>query len=479
VNGRSMTTSEAPVTTGTASVASAPVTSKRSYGPIVITLENVLIPPDKLTPSPSAIDGLDDETETFLRIGGSELIQTSGILLKLPQTAMATGQVLFQRFYYSKSFVRQPMEVTAMACIYLASKIEEAPRRIRDVINVFHHIRQIRAGKIIQPLILDPSYVRLKNDVTLAERRVLKELGFCVHVKHPHKIIVIYLQQLGYNNDKDFVQMSWNYMNDALRTNVFVKFTPEAIACACIFLSARKLRIPLPSGSNWYWYNVFDVSEADVVEIASTTVALYHRAAINYEELEKKVDVLAKAYLELREKGKSAILSGKNDEKPSSSNETPESRQTSPSRIPEIVVTSASKSFGGGRDHHESNKRHAADRLNGDADSRKSHRDRDRDRDLSPAKRMRRSPSPIIFNNNSTYHHRQRSPTRHKHKKRKKSKYSSSRSRSRSRSPRDRRSSKKGYRNRSRSPGYKDYHHKKSYSSAQDRRKPQKERNYS
>jgi len=60
---------------------------------------------------------------------------------------MATGQVLFQRFYYSKSFVRQPMEVTAMACVYLASKIEEAPRRIRDVINVFHHVKQMRAGR--------------------------------------------------------------------------------------------------------------------------------------------------------------------------------------------------------------------------------------------------------------------------------------------------------------------------------------------
>jgi len=59
--------------------------SKQSYGPIVITLENVVIPPEKLNPSPSMADGLDEETETFLRVGGSELIQTSGILLKLPQ----------------------------------------------------------------------------------------------------------------------------------------------------------------------------------------------------------------------------------------------------------------------------------------------------------------------------------------------------------------------------------------------------------
>lgn len=63
------------------------------------------------------------------------------------QVAMATGQVLFQRFYYSKSFLRHSMETTAMSCICLASKIEEAPRRIRDVINVFQHIKQVRGQK--------------------------------------------------------------------------------------------------------------------------------------------------------------------------------------------------------------------------------------------------------------------------------------------------------------------------------------------
>ena len=36
-----------------------------------------------------------------------------------------------------------------MACTNLAAKIEENARRIRDVINVFHHIKQIRSGKYV------------------------------------------------------------------------------------------------------------------------------------------------------------------------------------------------------------------------------------------------------------------------------------------------------------------------------------------
>ena len=60
-------------------------TTIRDFSRVVLTLENVLIPPEKLAESPSLQDGLDSETETDLRILGCELIQTSGILLKLPQ----------------------------------------------------------------------------------------------------------------------------------------------------------------------------------------------------------------------------------------------------------------------------------------------------------------------------------------------------------------------------------------------------------
>lgn len=103
-----------------------------------------LLPEAKLSKSPSAQDNLSAEDEYDLRILGCEFIQSSGLLLKLPQTAMATAQVLFHRFYYSKSFVRYSYQHTAMACVVLASKIEEAPKRIRDVIKAFQRLNQLR-----------------------------------------------------------------------------------------------------------------------------------------------------------------------------------------------------------------------------------------------------------------------------------------------------------------------------------------------
>ena len=63
--------------------------------------------------------------------------------------------------------------------------------------------------RTIQPMILDQNYIALKTQVIKAERRVLKELGFCVHVKHPHKIIVMYLQVLGFERHQNLMQIAW------------------------------------------------------------------------------------------------------------------------------------------------------------------------------------------------------------------------------------------------------------------------------
>jgi len=272
------------------------------FGTVVLNISNSVLPLEKLCPTPSSLEGMTQAVEDDLRNLGCDLIQTAGKLLRLPQVAMATACVLFHRFFYSKSFVKNKMEIVAMGCVCLACKIEEDPRRPRDVINVFSHIKQVRLGKPIKPVVLDAEYVNKKKNVINAERRVLKDLGFCVHIKHPHKLIVMYLQLLGSDKNTKFVQMSWNFMNDSLRTDIFVRYQPETIACACIYLSARKLGIPLPKKPAWY--ELLNVEEDDIRDCCYRIICLYQRTKPNQEDLEKIVDSLKAA---LDEKRKAAI----------------------------------------------------------------------------------------------------------------------------------------------------------------------------
>ncbi len=163
-------------------------------------LLNKLFPDNRIENTPSREDGIDEATEIDLRKIGAELIQKAGIYLDLPQVAIACAQVIFQRFYFTKSLVTCDVRVAAKASIWLASKIEEDVRRPRDVINVFHMLEQQRLGKPCIPMVFDQKglkiYHDIKKDVIKMEHKILAELGFCVHVQHPHKIIIMYLNMI-------------------------------------------------------------------------------------------------------------------------------------------------------------------------------------------------------------------------------------------------------------------------------------------
>lgn len=114
-------------------------------------------------------------------------------------------------------------------------------------------------------------------------------------------------------------------MNDSLRTNVFVLYNPETIACACIYLSARELKIPLPTKPAWF--EIFNVTESDIQDICYTILRLYTRKKPNFEKLEKIVDDLSKAQQEAKMRARE--LAGIGTQQTASS---PNSRSSSPLR---------------------------------------------------------------------------------------------------------------------------------------------------
>jgi hypothetical protein len=81
------------------------------YSGVLITLENCLLPDDKLRFTPSMSSGLDTDTETGLRVVGCELIQAAGILLRLPQVRArprALEVTAFRRAGRGRAFVGHP-----------------------------------------------------------------------------------------------------------------------------------------------------------------------------------------------------------------------------------------------------------------------------------------------------------------------------------------------------------------------------------
>jgi len=107
----------------------------------VLTLDTLLVSRDALERSPSQSGGLKTTDENALRFRACSLMQNASILLKLPQDTSATAQIIFQCFFYQKSFVTEDYFITSIACMYIAIKVGEQEPRLRDLINVFHFLQ--------------------------------------------------------------------------------------------------------------------------------------------------------------------------------------------------------------------------------------------------------------------------------------------------------------------------------------------------
>lgn len=112
-----------------------------------------------------------------------------------------------------------------MGALFLASKLEECPIRMRDLINVYDVLLQQATHKIgpkaETPLKWYPmsyfgaTFYDIKETFVVAEMQILKRLGFNVHVVLPYGTLINYLQVLGLTKHGNACTKAWGYLNDA------------------------------------------------------------------------------------------------------------------------------------------------------------------------------------------------------------------------------------------------------------------------
>ena len=93
-------------------------------------------------------------------------------------------------------------------------------------------------------------YSLWKDELIATERHILKELGFDLYQlsEHPHKYILYFIKLL--EGNAQLSQVAWNYLNDSMRRDVCLRYPAQAIACAALYMGARKIQFPLPEGEH-------------------------------------------------------------------------------------------------------------------------------------------------------------------------------------------------------------------------------------
>lgn len=92
----------------------------------------------ELENSPSRRLGLDTKKETLFRWAACDLIKECGQRLKIPQLTIATATVFCHRFYavHPHDSGENEWKTVAPASLFLAGKVEETPKALRDVVCV-------------------------------------------------------------------------------------------------------------------------------------------------------------------------------------------------------------------------------------------------------------------------------------------------------------------------------------------------------
>jgi cyclin T len=206
--------------------------------------------------------------EVQLRRNTCAFLQEAGMKLGLPQLTIATAIVFFHRFYATRKFSEYDRYIIATTCLFLAGKVEETPKKIRDIIAVTDMLRHKDKKLDLE----SPEFWALRDNILTHELIVLQTIAFDMTIEHPYKYLLMYVKQI--QGNRNLAQVAWNFVNDSLRTTLCLQFKPQLIASAAIYLASKFLKYPLPEGSK-PWWEVFNAKIEDLEEISNQILDLY------------------------------------------------------------------------------------------------------------------------------------------------------------------------------------------------------------
>ncbi|CAK8561376.1 unnamed protein product [Lathyrus sativus] len=226
--------------------------------------------------SPSKLDGVDLKKEAYLRKSYCSFLQDLGMRLKVPQVTIASAIIFCHRFFLRQSHAKNDRKIIATVCMFLAGKVEETPRPLKDVIIVSYEIIHKKDPAAVQRIKQKEVYELQKELVLLAERVVLATLGFDFNMQHPYKPLVEAIKKFKVAQHA-LAQVAWNFVNDGLRTSLCLQFNPHHIAAGAIFLAAKFLKVKLPSDGDKVWWQEFDVTPRQLEEVSNQMLELYEQ----------------------------------------------------------------------------------------------------------------------------------------------------------------------------------------------------------
>ncbi|CZT16085.1 related to CDK9 kinase-activating protein cyclin T [Ramularia collo-cygni] len=210
---------------------------------------------EELANTPSIQDGMSVADERQLRAKGINFIVQCGVMLKLPQLTLSTAAIFFQR-YLMRSSLKKPRGgmskpvhhySSAATCLFLATKVEESCRKMKEMMLVFCRVAQKNPNLVIDEQSKD--FWRWRDWVLQEEDFLLETLCFDLTVESPHRQLYDMLKFHGLEHDKRLRNSAWGFVTDSNNTQLCLLFNSRTIAAASLYAACRYCEVEIHDDS--------------------------------------------------------------------------------------------------------------------------------------------------------------------------------------------------------------------------------------
>lgn len=228
---------------------------------------------DELTHTPSIQDGMPIEKEKELRAKGINFIRQVGIMLKLPELTLSTGAIFFNRYLMRSSLVDKPGTkalhhyTLGATCLFLATKVEESCRKMKDIVIACCRVAQKNPNLIIDEQSKD--FWKWRDTILLNEDVLLETLCFDLTIEAPHKQLFEMLKYYRIEHNKQVRNAAWAFVTDSNMTQLCLLCSSRTIAVAALYAGARFYDIQIPDTQGQPWWTEQGVRSKDMVKAAN------------------------------------------------------------------------------------------------------------------------------------------------------------------------------------------------------------------
>ncbi|KAL6141939.1 hypothetical protein ACLB2K_060225 [Fragaria x ananassa] len=195
--------------------------------------------------SPSRRYGISLSKDSQLCSQYCSYLRQLGSKLRLPHLTIVKATMFCHCFDARQSFAKNDWHTVATACIFLAGKVEDSLRFLKDVLNVaFGNEIQDHIVNQMVPSTINPLDMRERDEfcrekgrvfndqkrklIIAAERLVLKTMRFNLDVQLPYRTLVAALRRLSEEKITGFrlpevTNVAWSLVEELLRTLLWLQ----------------------------------------------------------------------------------------------------------------------------------------------------------------------------------------------------------------------------------------------------------------